>query len=295
MGKAVQLRRAMIAALAVAATAAAVHFSGRTGGESLNVDGATPATPDAAEPKSASFAELIGASRRGLPDEARGDLFGGLTPRSEPAPQKTTPAIAPKPAAPPFPYKYGGWVAVGGTLRVHYLQKGNEVIAINKGDVLDGVWRVDAVGEDRIEVSFVPGGQQLSMLLASLTGEATAVGGASALHHIPSSAAAQPAMSTEPLLIGAVGLPAAMAPAQPSPRLGVASAVTSARIQNQSAAAGPGSSSTVPTGKLGVDAPGSGSMPTGAAQAGASMPIGPAPSGSMPTNPAPTGKKLGLE
>jgi len=292
-----RIRFGIIAALAVAATAGAVHFAGRPGDESRSADRASPAAPEAvrpgSRPKNASLAELIAESRPGLSREARADLFAAPPP---PAPRKkeTAPSITPKPATPPFPYKYGGWVAVGAT-RVHYLQRGNDVIAISKGDVLDGVWRIDAVSEDRFEVSFVPDGERLSMLFASLTREPAAQGGVSASaggapEDAPPQrtlAASRSAPSTVPLAVGRADASLAAAPAQSGPRMGVAGAARSAATPLPNASAGPASQSVVPTGKLGVEAPRSGSMPTGPTQPGTSTQLGP---GSMPTSPAPTGK-----
>ena len=301
MGKGARIRLGMLAALAVAATAGAVHFGGLTGGEP-GVERASAPAPDAArpgsEPKNASLAELVAASRPGLSREARGDLFAS-PPRPQPAPAKTAPlaSVETKPAAPPFPYKYGGWVAVGAT-RVHYLQKGNDVVAIRKGEVLDGVWRIDAVSEDRLEVSFVPLGQELSLLFASLTREPSAQGGVSAsAGGAPEDeprqrvrAASRSAPSTVPLAVGSTDVSSPPAPAQAGPRVGVAGAARSAATPLPNASLGPASASVVPTGKLGAEAPSSGSMPTGPAQAGTPTQTGP---GSMPTGPAPTGK-LGL-
>ena len=302
MGKGARIRLG-IAALAVAATAAAVHFGGLTGDETRNADRASAPAPEAArpggEPKSASLAEMIAASRPGFSREARGDLFAAPPPPPAPAKTVPLPEVEIKPTAPPFPYKYGGWIAVGGT-RVHYLQRGNDVIAIGKGEVLDGVWRIDALSEDRIEVSFVPLGQQMSMLFASLIREPTAQSGVSASaggadEDAPPQRGRSPSRSersTVPLAGGSSDAPSApaAAPAQPSPRMGVAGAARQAAATPQSASAAPASAAAVPTGRLGVEAPRSGTMPTGPTQPGTSTNVGP---GSMPTGPAPTGK-LGL-
>jgi hypothetical protein len=159
------------------------------------------------------------------------------------------------------------------------------------------VWRIDAVSEDRIEVSFVPHGEQLSMLFASLTREPTAQGGVSAsaggadedAPPLRARATSRSAPRTVPLAVGSTDVPSAPAPAQPGPRMGVGGAARSAAAPLPNATTGPASSSAVPTGRLGVEAPRSGTMPTGPTQPGNSQ-TGP---GSMPTSPAPTGK-LGL-
>jgi hypothetical protein len=287
----IQIHRRFVAAMAVAATAGAVYFGERPGDDWRSVGHASAAAPDASrrgiEPRSAGLAELVAAPRPGLSREARGDLFAVPATRV-PAPQKTTPTIAQAPVVPPFPYKYAGWVTVGGQ-RAHYLHKGNEVIAIGKGDVLDHVWRVDGLSDERIEVSYVPLGEQQSMLLASLMRETAGQGAVAAAAVASAAQTPARARSSEPVALPAAAQPATAAPTVVAGPIGFPIRTASA----SGGSAAPDTSSAVPTGRLGLDAPTSGSMPIGPAQGGSSMPIGSAPAGTMPMAPTPTGK-LGL-
>lgn len=283
------MRRGLIAALAVAGTAAAVHFGGRPG-ETASPERAS-ASP--AGPQTASRLEIIAEPRRQLLGAARGDLFA--VPPAPPAPRPAAPAVAPEPPAPQFPYRYGGWLDAGSGAGHVFLKAGNALPGIKVGEMLDGAWRLDAVNEERIQVSFVPDGRQLSMSLASLTGDTAAQAGASygavaaagrALTSTPTevvappAAAAQYAPSSAPLVAGFVPAPASQVQqpgrrplqASPSPATGA----TWGPMQPGDAPSGTTPSSPAPTGRLGIDAPSSGSMPTGPAQAGTS------------------GKKLGL-
>jgi len=293
------VRGGVIAALVAAA---ALQFVERGGGDVRSSASAT--APDAALASAAPAglpAEFTGVARPRVSGEVRGNLFAGLagpTVRQPPAQLLTA-----KAAAPAFPYKYGGRLDDGSAeLRV-YLKEGGDLIAIRKGDMLDEVWRVDGVSDDRIEVSFVPSGQQFSMLLASLVSDtprqvAASASAATAAVSTPAGTVTPPAAGTSvtqppsaaPTVAGAVGLPLA---ASLGTRPGVAAPMRRAPAASPTSGAGPGDSFIVPTGRLGIDAPTSGSMPTGPAQGGTSMQVGPAPSGSMPTGPAPTGK-LGL-
>jgi hypothetical protein len=110
---------------------------------------------------------LIGPARPRLSGEVRRDLFAGPPPAVRHAP-----AVVPKPEAPAFPYRYAGRFEERGGAPRMFLQKGNELVAIEQGEMLDGAWRIDAVSAERIDVTFVPGEQQLSMTLASLAGPA---------------------------------------------------------------------------------------------------------------------------
>lgn len=281
------MRRWAIAVVAVAAAAAALNFGGRSG-ETASAERASPAKPEAA-----SRNELIAEPRRQLLGAARGDLFAAPPPPR--APVTTAPAVAPEPSVPQFPYRYGGWVNAGSGASHVFLKNGNALPGIKVSEMLDGAWRLDAVSGDRIQVSFVPGGEQLSMSLAGLMGDTSAQGVTSPdavaaasraranapVRALPQpDAATQSAASTAPPVGGFVPAPAS--PVQQPGRRSVAAAApgpatgaTSSPMQPGPAPSGTMPSSPAPTGRLGVDAPGSGSMPTGPAQAA-------------------TGKKLGL-
>jgi hypothetical protein len=274
------MRHRTILALAVAASAAAVSLSGWS--EPRDGDRAAKAKPGAAsasaQPAKQASPQSLTFSRPPLSAQAQGKLFGGAKPKRAPAKAaKATPAAAQPPVTPPFPYKYAGRYDAGRGEHV-FLQKGDELIEIKPGKMLDGVWRVDALHGDRIDVSFVPGAQQLSMTFASLTSDPSqdrlaaspgvspgrAVQPDAAPATSPNPRRAQLAARTETMTFGAMGLPASAGRAQTDARRGFAAPIT-ASTAPQSASAGPGNSAPVPAGRLGTDAPASGSMPTGGA------------------------------
>jgi hypothetical protein len=58
-------------------------------------------------------------------------------------------------ASPPFGYQYIGRMEVEGRLTVH-LAKGEKLYAVRVGDVLDGVFRVEAIKTDGLELTYLP-------------------------------------------------------------------------------------------------------------------------------------------
>lgn len=91
--------------------------------------------------------------------EARSELFG---PQSwQPPPPKITAAPV-VPTAPPLPYRFAGKLVQDGKLQV-FLAKGDAAIPIRQGEILDGAYRVEAIGEDRITLVYLPLGHKESI------------------------------------------------------------------------------------------------------------------------------------
>jgi hypothetical protein len=257
----------VIAAVAVAGAAAAVHFRERPN-EAASTERATPP-----KPQTPSQAKFVVEPRGQLLNAARSDLFA--VPWTPPAPQPAIAAVAlePEPSRPAFPYRYGGWLDAGSGAG-HVFVKGSHALpGIKVGEMLDGVWRLDALSGDRVEVSFLPKGQQLSMSLASLTGDATAQFG-------PSSGArvAGGFVPVQAVVAASPATGASTSPMQPGP-------APSDAMPTSPALSGRMPSSPAPSGRLGIDAPHSGSIPTGPAEA-----KGPAPGGKLGTEPTARGK-----
>jgi hypothetical protein len=84
-------------------------------------------------------------------DQMGADPFNVEAPRQAPA-EAAPAAPPPPPAAPPMPYRFAGRLHVGDSTEF-YLAKGDKVIAVKKGDKLDGEYRVDKIG--RTEMTLV--------------------------------------------------------------------------------------------------------------------------------------------
>lgn len=85
--------------------------------------------------------------------EPRADLFGANS--WQPPPPKVVAPPPPKPVAPPVPYRFAGQLIQGERPEV-LLAKGDTVIPVGKGDTLDGVYRVEAIGETQITLLYLP-------------------------------------------------------------------------------------------------------------------------------------------
>ena len=162
------------AVIGVGAVAAAVHFSGPEQRDAPAPVASAPAqaTPPEAAPPRGSLADLLANARRApLPRKVAGDPFAGHVPA--PAKQVQAAPIPPKPVAPPFPFKYAGWFQEGRGPAKVYLSRGDAIFPVKPGDVLEG-FRIDAVQDERIEVTYLASGEQSSLPLASLSQQAAA-------------------------------------------------------------------------------------------------------------------------
>lgn len=81
-----------------------------------------------------------------------GALFGSQS-WQPPAPKVAAAPIAP--SAPPLPYRFAGRLVRDGTLQI-FLAKGDVAIPIKQGQILDGAYRVEAIGEDRVTLVYLP-------------------------------------------------------------------------------------------------------------------------------------------
>jgi hypothetical protein len=137
-----------------------------------------------------------------------GDPFAGRAPAPAPATQVQAAPVPPKPVAPPFPFKYAGWLQEGRDPAKVYLSRGDAVFPVKPGDVLEG-FRIDAVQNERIEVTYLASGEQSSLLLASLAGAAgnAMLAGASGPAGLPLQPAAAPSSSFGGWAASAPGAP----------------------------------------------------------------------------------------
>lgn len=80
-----------------------------------------------------------------------------------PPPPPPPPAyVPPPPRPPPLPYRYmGRWQEAGDT--TYYLTRGTLPVSVRTGQVLDGVWRLDAAADDTLDFTYLPLNQTLSL------------------------------------------------------------------------------------------------------------------------------------
>lgn len=90
--------------------------------------------------------------------ESKTDLFRFVS--FQPSPPKTLPSSPPppppRPSAPAFPYQYFGRMVDVNGKTVTYLARGDALIPIQARQLLDNAYRIDAVTEARIVVTYVP-------------------------------------------------------------------------------------------------------------------------------------------
>lgn len=277
-----------------AAGAVASAYVFQPGGTTAPVPPAVQAVPEAKRTTGAFVGALSELDRAPLSSRMHQDPFmlGLPQPRPSPAPVASAPT---RPAPPAFPYKYAGTLKNTNGVTEAFLLRGADLVPIKAGQLLDGTWRIEALTEDRIEVTFVPAGERLSMALANLVGEAgipaaqAAMTTSAAAYAAPNSVEPSPlparggATANSSLAGGFAVTPAAVA-AVSAPR-----ATASASTAAASTAAASGATSI----GLGLPTPMSATPLGSEPPAQGSMPLGPAPSGSFPKGTTPTGK-LGL-
>jgi len=118
-------------------------------------DGA-PARTGTAEPLKLPERERLAGTR--------GGLFGAPPP--PPRPAAPAPAAAPVPVAPPVPYRFAGKVLKGSEVEV-LISKGEFVFPVKAGDTLDGLYKVQSIVSDRIELVYLPLGTPESIAVSS--------------------------------------------------------------------------------------------------------------------------------
>jgi hypothetical protein len=125
--------------------------------------GARPGGGSEVAASSQSAAPAGNPGRFELPDrpslgEPRTDLFGS------PPPPKTSAVVAapgppPAPVAPTNPYKFAGRLVRDGRAEF-FLSKGDSVLSVQQGEMIEGGYRVEAIGEEQITLMYLPLGKK---------------------------------------------------------------------------------------------------------------------------------------
>lgn len=88
------------------------------------------------------------------------DLFAPQSWHVAPAPQEAAAPSAPQ--IPQLPFTYFGKLIEGGRVTV-YLATQDRNLAVRRGDVIDGIWRVESIGPTAMTFRYLPMGQKLSL------------------------------------------------------------------------------------------------------------------------------------
>jgi hypothetical protein len=97
--------------------------------------------------------------QRGAQEKAAQDVFAAHSWQraAPPAPEpRLEPPPAPPPTAPPPPFTFLGTFEAADGKPVFYLVEGDQVHAVGEGEVINGVWRVEAAGVDEIVLLYLP-------------------------------------------------------------------------------------------------------------------------------------------
>ena len=81
-----------------------------------------------------------------------------------PAPKVTASPPPPKPTAPPFPYPYMGGLSDDG-VRTSFFMKGERVLPVKAGDVVDAAYRVDEMNDKQMTLTYLPLNEPMTVAL----------------------------------------------------------------------------------------------------------------------------------
>ena len=118
----------------------------------------TAQSPGATSATGASGDLVKRLQRKPIAEKPTRDLFGSATWQPPPKPAAPPPP-PPPPMAPPLPYIFMGKMTQSGHADIIFLTKarGDEVYTVSaRGDVLEGIYRVDEVAAGHIALTYLP-------------------------------------------------------------------------------------------------------------------------------------------
>lgn len=147
---------------------AAPRFAQAMAGEATANDGAATAPTAKVPAPNAPATGAAPAGRIDLPleqlDQRRQaappkDVFQSKSWYVAPPPPKPVPPPPPPPppppSAPPLPFQFVGKLDDGGALKV-FLQRGNRVVTVGVGDVIDNTYRVESITDTQMTLIYLP-------------------------------------------------------------------------------------------------------------------------------------------
>jgi len=165
--------RSGLSVLALGITLAAVYWASgldeegtaEIAGPSASAIARTPALPGAAAtPGAMAGGQGIDLARlqRAPAVQPSGELFGdppaSIAPPAKSSRQAQEAAEAPPPPPPeppPLPFKYLGQLSEAGRKQV-FLAAGDRNLVVSAGDVVDGLYRIDAIGTEELMLTYLP-------------------------------------------------------------------------------------------------------------------------------------------
>jgi hypothetical protein len=148
---------ATLVAIAIAAAFSADRPADR-GGKEIGPSERTTATPGAKGAASTGDLDLALLQRPSV-SGAVADAFEGTTwyvppPPPPPAPP-AKPLPPPPPTAPPLPFTYLGRYQES-SKPIFFLVKGDSVLSVSEGDVIEGAYRIDGVEGSLLNLTYLP-------------------------------------------------------------------------------------------------------------------------------------------
>jgi hypothetical protein len=133
-----------------------------TGAEESPVASATPQRqlPQAAGARAAATNDSAAAEQRAWAQRLQRNRSAARN-SADPFSSKTwvvppKPAPAPRPIAPPFPFRFLGKIVEQDHEPKLFLTRGDNLRTVSPGETLDGKYRIDAIGESAVEVTYLP-------------------------------------------------------------------------------------------------------------------------------------------
>jgi len=163
-------RRLSILIAAGETTFAAAYALAPHGDDGSGVELSSPAGTRAAAPraKQAAPASLVAPSRAEVPLQAAADPFVAVS--FVPPPPPPPPVVAPPPPppppppkAPPLPFSFVGLLEKGGPKPAAFLARGDALLVVSAGDVIDNDYRVESLSEREIVVTYLPLNERQSL------------------------------------------------------------------------------------------------------------------------------------
>lgn len=114
------------------------------------------AAPKSVQNRMARMAASTGSSplsltRRQPITTLPGDLFS----TDQPDQQELSGEEVIEPTVPPLPFKYAGRL-IEGRVTTAFLMDNQQNLLVHAGDIIGGTWRVEAIGEQQIHLTYIP-------------------------------------------------------------------------------------------------------------------------------------------